>query len=214
MVKCLIFDCDGTLVDSELLCNVGLAMKLAEKGIEADPTVLMHQYRGWKLAKIMHALEKLYEIQLEPDFEPTYRKIVSSLFETELKPMAGVEAMLKQIDLPMCVASSGPRHKIEQALWVTGLSRFFGRNIFSSYEVQSWKPEPGLFLHAAGQMGFAPDVCAVVEDSEVGIEAAVAAGMRPILYEPGGVSCDGVSCDEGPVWSVGAMADLGKLVGF
>lgn len=209
MIECLIFDCDGTLVDSELLCNIGLAKKLAERGIEADPSVLMHRYRGWKLAKIVGDLEGVYGIEFEPEFEPAYRKIVSDLFETELKPVAGVESMLAQIDLPMCVASSGPRHKIEQALWVTGLSRFFGRNIFSSYEVQSWKPEPGLFLHAAGQMGFSSEVCAVVEDSVVGIEAAVAAGMRPILYEP-----DGVFCDVGPVFKVGKMADLQQLISF
>lgn len=208
MIKCLIFDCDGTLVDSERLCNVGLVMKLAEVGIKADATELMHRYRGWKLAKILRSLEEVYGIQLAFDFEPTYRKVVSELFESELKSVVGVEGMLGQIKLPMCVASSGPRHKIEQALRVTGLSRFFGRNIFSSYEVQSWKPEPGLFLYAAEQMGFLPEQCAVIEDSQVGIEAALAAGMRPILYEP-----DGEFCDVGPDLRVGKMAELLQLIG-
>lgn len=207
MIECLIFDCDGTLVDSELLCNIGLVAKLAEVGIEADATELMHRYRGWKLAKIMQSLEQVYQIELASDFELTYRQTVSDLFEHQLKPVAGVEAMLAQIRLPMCVASSGPRHKIEQALRVTGLSRFFSRNIFSSYEVQSWKPEPGLFLHTAEQMGFLPEQCAVIEDSYVGIQAALAAGMRPIRFEP-----DGVFCNRGPVFKIGKMAELLQLI--
>lgn len=186
MIKCLIFDCDGTLVDSELLCNVGLVIKLHQIGISANATELMHRYRGWKLAKIMESLEAHYQIELEPNFEPSYRKIVKDLFESGLKPVEGVQALLEQVKLPMCVASSGPRHKIEQALRVTGLAPFFSSNIFSSYEVQSWKPEPGLFLHAAEQMGFKPEHCAVIEDSKVGIEAAQAAGMWPIHYDPSG----------------------------
>ena len=207
MIQCLIFDCDGTLVDSELLCNVGLVVKLAEVGIEADATELMHRYRGWKLAKIMQSLESIYGIKLAPNFEPTYRQIVSELFENELKPVEGVADFLEEIDLPICVASSGPRHKIEQALRVTGLAPFFGRNLFSSYEIQSWKPEPGLFLHAAAQMGFVPENCAVIEDSGVGIEAAQAAGMRPILYDP-----SGAYSGKGSVFSIQQMADLPKVL--
>lgn len=207
MIQCLIFDCDGTLVDSELLCNVGLVVKLAEVGIEADATELMHRYRGWKLAKIMQSLESIYGIKLAPNFEPTYRQIISELFENELKPVEGVADLLEEIDLPICVASSGPRHKIEQALRVTGLAPFFGRNLFSSYEIQSWKPEPGLFLHAAKQMGFAPNQCAVIEDSLVGIEGAQAAGMRPIHFDPS-AEFDA----NGPMSKIGRMAELHQLV--
>ena len=207
MLECLIFDCDGTLVDSEYLCNIGLARKLAEIGIEADAADMMQRFRGWKLAKIMQNLEELYTIKLEPNFEQGYRQIVAELSETELKPIEGVEAMLDQLELPMCVASSGPRQKIEQALRLTGLSRFFGRNLFSSYEVQSWKPEPGLFLHAADRMGFEPSRCAVIEDSQVGIEAALAAGMRPIHFDPNGEL--NVS---GSVWTFNRMGDLPRLL--
>ena len=84
----------------------------------------------------------------------------------------------------MCVASSGPPEKIETALQVTGLRDYFGESIFSSYDINSWKPEPELFLHAAKEMGFAVNECAVVEDSLVGIQAARSANMHAILYDP------------------------------
>src|SRR5262249_28029536 len=78
----------------------------------------------------------------------------------------------------------GPPEKIARALTVAGLAHFFKDNIFSSYDVGSWKPDPGLFLHAADKMAFPPERCVVVEDSDVGIEAALAAGMRALRYGP------------------------------
>jgi HAD superfamily hydrolase (TIGR01509 family) len=91
---------------------------------------------------------------------------------------------LESIQLPKCVASSGPMEKIRQALQVTNLANYFRDDIFSSYDIQSWKPEPDLFLWAANAMGIAPSKCAVVEDSPAGIEAAKRAGMIPFLYAP------------------------------
>ncbi|MES5047126.1 HAD-IA family hydrolase [Rhizobium nepotum] len=67
---------------------------------------------------------------------------------------------------------------------VSGLATYFGSNLYSSYVVGSWKPEPGLFLHAARSMGYAPKTCIVVEDSPVGIQAANAAGMTALHYAP------------------------------
>jgi HAD superfamily hydrolase (TIGR01509 family) len=99
-----------------------------------------------------------------------------------LKPIPGVPEMLEATNFPSCIASSGPPLKIRQALQVSGLAPYFGDNIFSSYEVGSWKPEPGLFRYAANAMGFRPSQCVVVEDSEVGVEAAAAAGMKAFQY--------------------------------
>ena len=117
-------------------------------------------------------------------FETTYRARVSELFEQSLAPMPGVVKMLESLDRPKCIASSGPPQKIEHALRVSGLAKFFGSNLFSSYVVGSWKPEPGLFLHAAQSMGFAPNSCLVIEDSIVGVRAADAAGMAALQYTP------------------------------
>jgi HAD superfamily hydrolase (TIGR01509 family) len=186
-VKCLIFDCDGTLVDSEYLCNKGLAIKLDDDyGIGECAQSLMKRYRGWKLANIVQDLEEIHTIKFPADFVYSYRLIVSKLFKSELQPIPEVETTLKAIDLPKCVASSGPMDKIQESLKLTGLSIYFSGNLFSSYDIKSWKPDPALFLHAAQVMGFRPEECAVIEDSSFGIDAALAANMLPIYYSPEG----------------------------
>jgi HAD superfamily hydrolase (TIGR01509 family) len=181
MIKCIIFDCDGTLVDSEYLCNLALEINLAELGIQKSSTELIKKYRGWKLAKIFNDLKEIYNIELN---ESKYRRLVAKLFEQELKPIDGVKEALFEIQQIKCVASSGPLEKINQALQLTGLSNFFGSHIFSSYIVKSWKPDPGLFLHAAEIMNFHPEECVVVEDSKVGLLAAINAGMQAYFFNP------------------------------
>jgi HAD superfamily hydrolase (TIGR01509 family) len=183
-VLCLIFDLDGTLVDSEGLCNRAFLDLLPE----IDDTVdsLIHRYRGKKMALIFADIEQRLHRKLPVDFESRYRQRVSELFRHNLKPSPGVREMLEAITYPCCVASSGPMAKVKESLQLSGLVVYFGDNIFSSYEVGSWKPDPGLFLHAADSMGFQPAHCVVIEDSTVGMEAAAAAGMRALQYLPDG----------------------------
>jgi HAD superfamily hydrolase (TIGR01509 family) len=186
MSKCVIFDCDGTLVDSEYLCNLALEMNLAELGVQESAAKLIERYRGWKLAKIFNQLEDIHHIKLN---ESKYRGLVTELFDRELQPVDGVKKALSEIQQVKCVASSGPLEKINQALQITGLSEFFGSHIFSSYIVKSWKPDPGLFLYAAEAMNFKPEECAVVEDSKVGLIAAISAGMQAYFFNPENVEC-------------------------
>jgi beta-phosphoglucomutase-like phosphatase (HAD superfamily) len=82
------------------------------------------------------------------------------------------------------VASNGPKDKMQKALQLTQLSSFFNGKLYSAYDINSWKPDPGLFLYAAQKMGFKPEQCLVVEDTLVGIEAAKAGGMKTVLYDP------------------------------
>ncbi|MFZ6741659.1 HAD-IA family hydrolase [Undibacterium sp. JH2W] len=180
--SCLIFDCDGTLVDSEGLCNLGLQKELQCYGVQEDLADLTQRFRGRKLADICSALSERHGLQLGQDFMQSYRRTVDLLFDESLQAFPGVLEVLQQLDLPMCVASAGPPHKIRKALGLTGLSQFFGERIYSSYDISSWKPEPDLFLHAARQMGFVPTDCVVIEDSEVGIQAALAAGMQACWF--------------------------------
>ncbi|MGR9087033.1 MAG: HAD-IA family hydrolase [Gammaproteobacteria bacterium] len=181
---CVIFDLDGTLVDSEGLCNQAFIDLLPQL---SDPVEFLTQrYRGKKLAQILADLENRLCRKLPDRFEQLYRQRVAELFSRELKPMPGVPEMLEATDYSKCIASGGPLLKIRQALEVSGLAPYFGDDIFSSYEVGSWKPEPGLFQYAADAMGFKPGQCAVVEDSEVGLEAAAAAGMKAFLYRQQG----------------------------
>lgn len=179
---CLIFDLDGTLVDSEGLCNQAFLELLPE--LNESAASLSKRYRGKKLARIIADIEVQAPRELPVDFEARYRARVAELFECGLQPIAGVHAMLRATPQSRCVASNAPRQKIERALQLTGLSAYFGNCIFSSYEVGSWKPDPQLFLHAAASMGFEPSNCVVIEDSEVGVQAALSAGMRVLMYSP------------------------------
>jgi HAD superfamily hydrolase (TIGR01509 family) len=179
---CVIFDLDGTLVDSEALCNQAFLDLLPEL---SDPVeVLVKQYRGKKFSAILADIEHRIGKRLPDAFEESYRGRVSELFARDLKPMPGVITMLNSLSYSKCVASNGPPAKILQALEVSGLASYFGRFFFSSYDVGSWKPDPGLFLHAARAMDFMPRQCVVVEDSDVGIQAAIAAGMKAFHYLP------------------------------
>ena len=179
---CAIFDLDGTLVDSEVLCNQAFLDLLPE--LNESSLSLARRYRGKKLAAIIADIELRIRRALPDEFESRYRERVAELFDRGLRPITGVEAMLQATTGPRCVASSAPRAKIEKALQVTGLAGYFGDQIFSSYEVGSWKPEPQLFLYAASSMGFSPQRCVVIEDSDVGVQAALSAGMRVFMYAP------------------------------
>jgi HAD superfamily hydrolase (TIGR01509 family) len=203
--RCIIFDLDGTLVDSEALCNQAFLDLLP--ALDDSVESLVHRYRGRKLATILADIENRLGQRLPEDFERHYRQRVSELFASDLRPTPGVREMLELLRHPYCVASSGPREKIQQALDVSGLAPYFRDTIFSSYEVGSWKPEPGLFLHAADAMGFSPGECVVVEDSEVGIVAAAAAGMRALQYTP-----DGALPVSSVVTTFSSMAELSALL--
>jgi HAD superfamily hydrolase (TIGR01509 family) len=172
------------LVDSEHLCNLALEKLLGELEIVETVEALLSRYRGHKLANILKDIEDRHKVSLNSCFVPRYRDLVTQFFLDKLEPTEGVMDALESIQLPKCVASSGPMEKIRQALQVTNLANYFRDDIFSSYDIQSWKPEPDLFLWAANAMGIAPSKCAVVEDSPAGIEAAKRAGMIPFLYAP------------------------------
>lgn len=180
MIKCIIFDLDGTLVDSDPLCTKAFLDLLPE--IDTPLPELTKLFRGRKFSWILSDLERRLGRGLPLAFEVQYREQVDQLFKTELHAFDGVFETLKEISTPICVASNGPRAKIERALEITNLSLFFGSQIFSSYEVGIWKPDPGLFLHAARKMNTSEHECLVVEDSEVGIEAAKSAGMHVLQF--------------------------------
>ena len=184
-MKLVIFDLDGTLVDSELLCNVALEHQLAESGFTYSPTQLLERYRGGKLANIIASLNAELGTCLPVSFEADYREKVNTLFDEQLTANDGVEEVLNTLTIPVCIASSAPREKILRALRVTGLTEYFDANtIFSAYDIDSWKPEPDLFLHAAQKMEVAPCECVVVEDSMLGLQAAKSADMKRVYYAP------------------------------
>ena len=188
MIKCIIFDNDGTLVNSEPLGHKCMERQLAKYDVVESVETMEEEFRGWKLDDILAELSNRHpDFILPDDFIPEYRKELNLMFEADLEPMPGVAEAIEKIHLPICVASSGPIAKIKTALRVTGLTEYFGERLYSAYEIGFWKPDPTLFLHAAKDMGFSPEECLVIEDSEVGVQAALAANMDVIHYNPEGI---------------------------
>jgi HAD superfamily hydrolase (TIGR01509 family) len=182
VTEAVIFDCDGVLVDTELISNTVLAELLTQAGLPTTYEECLRDYRGRSMASVRELATLRLGAPLPDDLDERYYDGVKARFVRELQPVPGVIEALDRIALPCCVASSGPHHKMAVTLRHTGLwDRFEGR-IFSATEVQRGKPAPDLFLHAARQMGFDPATTAVVEDSIPGVQAARAAGMRALAF--------------------------------
>lgn len=178
-IKCIIFDCDNVLVDTESTLVAVLMEMAAEYGAEMDIEEAISLFSGRKLMQSIQFLEQKSGVSFPPDFEKKFRARLYDEFRKSVQPIEGVKGLLENLKLPYCVASSGPREKIELNLGLTGLINFFDESrIFSSYDIESWKPDPGIFLHAASTMGFSPAQCVVIEDSIAGIEAATSGGFR------------------------------------
>ncbi|MGB5720488.1 MAG: HAD-IA family hydrolase [Woeseiaceae bacterium] len=175
--KLVIFDCDGVLVDSEQLGNDVFAEMLASFGHQISGDESTSRFRGMKLATCLEILGRETGIELPDSFETDLRQRMSSVFQAQLRPVEGALRLVESLRIPFCVASSGPRKKIEENLQTTNLYPHFAGKIFSGYEFNSWKPDPGLFLSAAGHFGVAPRDCIVIEDSFVGVSAGIAANM-------------------------------------
>ena len=139
-------------------------------------------FRGCKMADCVTMVEQRLGQPTPPNFVKDLRARTAEAFKHALRPISGIEQALSEIQVPFCVASSGPPEKIRLALQVTGLLARFDPYIFSSYAVGSWKPEPDLFLYAAARMDVRPSACAVIEDSILGVRAGVAEGIKVFGY--------------------------------
>lgn len=177
----VIFDNDGVLVDSEPISNGILAGYLTELGHPTTYEESLRDYMGAAVHRVHDLIGERTGRRLPEDFDDELHARVFAAFERELKPVTGAVDVLEELSaagVPYCVASSGSHQRIRVGHRTAGLSEWFddGR-IFSAEDVGQGKPAPDLFLHAAARMGVAPARCAVVEDSPLGVRAAVAAGM-------------------------------------
>ncbi|WP_338896707.1 HAD family hydrolase [Streptomyces sp. TG1A-60] len=177
----VIFDNDGVLVDSEEISNRLLAEYLTELGHPTSYEESIRDYMGSAMHRIHELVLQRTGETLPEDFDDVFHRRVFAAFERELQPVPGVVAVLEKLvadEVPYCVASSGSHERIRVGHRKTGLDRWFVEGlVFSSQDVGRGKPSPDLFLHAAARMGVAPERCAVVEDSPLGVRAGRAAGM-------------------------------------
>ena len=182
--QCVIFDCDGTLVDSERLCCQALCDAFNHFGASLSMDEAVSHFEGGKLADILAATKQRLNVNVSIDrLEPVYRQKLDLLFEDQLQPMEGVFEVLDYLNengVEYCVASNGPRDKIERCLELTGLLPFFKGKIFSAFDTNSWKPEPDLILYSAMNMGFKLEDCIYVDDTPKGLEAGVRAGVQTV----------------------------------
>jgi HAD superfamily hydrolase (TIGR01509 family) len=177
----VIFDNDGVLVDSEPISNRLLAAYLTELGHSTSYEESIRDYMGSAMHRIHELVLERTGQRLPESFDDVFHARVFAAFEQELMAVAGAAGVLEKLaadGVPYCVASSGSHERIRVGHRTTGLDRWFDEGrIFSSQDVGRGKPAPDLFLYAAERMGVAPERCVVVEDSPLGVRAAVAAGM-------------------------------------
>lgn len=171
--KCIIFDCDGVLVDSEPLSNQVMVDLVNQCGATIDLEYAYTYFKGNSLQNCIDRISKLIGKEIPFDFEKEYRKQSFEKFKKEIQPISGIKNILDNLEIPFCVASSGPENKIRLNLELTGLLPYFENKIFSCYTIKKWKPDPSVFLWASETMGFTPKECLVIEDSPIGIEAAI-----------------------------------------
>ena len=180
-IKAIIFDCDGTLVDSETPGLDVLHEEALKLGVDLSREEVHAEFRGKRMALCIEAIGRRLgqrPASFEADFTAHVREAMAVRFNKGLNPILGALALVSRLQQPFCVATNGPREKAELTLGLTGLLPYFENRIFSAYDVGFWKPSPELFLHAARAFSVEPRHCAVVEDSLPGIEAGLAAGMQ------------------------------------
>ena len=205
----VIFDCDGVLVDSEALAAKAFSQALAEVGIDCSPDWCRTAFQGFTLNACFEQLVR-FGHRLPLGFADRLLRVEMDLFEAQLKPVTGVEAVLEglqQEGIPYCVASNGKIAKIQRSLTLTGLGRFFEDNVYSAEQVSQGKPSPELFLFAAESMGVPAAFCTVIEDSSAGITAALSARMRVVHYSPEGPT-KGIPADVSRCENMNALMGL------
>jgi HAD superfamily hydrolase (TIGR01509 family) len=176
-IELVIFDCDGVLVDSELITNRVFAAMLAQLGLALTPEFIFDKFVGRSMSYCWSQVEGLLGRPVPDELQREYQLRVNTALAAEVRAVRGVEGVLDSMRVPYCVASSGNHEKMATTLGATGLLPRFRNRIFSATQVARGKPAPDIFLYAAGSCGVDPSACAVVEDSPAGVEAGVAAGM-------------------------------------
>jgi HAD superfamily hydrolase (TIGR01509 family) len=187
----IIFDCDGVLVDSEVISTHTLLEALLASGLEIDIDYVRRTYLGRSMSVVQADYHRLTGRVMAADFEADFLARLFAAYRRELAAMAGVKELIASISSRYCMATSSNIERARLSLELTGLLPLFEGRIFCASMVKRGKPAPDLFLHAAGELGADPANCLVIEDSEVGLEAARNAGMTVWRFVGGSHFRDG-----------------------
>lgn len=183
--KLVIFDCDGVLIDSELISAEMLIDTLSDFGVSVDLGYVAKNFLGRSYPTVLKQIRAEFDVRLPNEFEVQYRKQLLESFESNLKVTRGLVTVLDRLNVDYCVATSSSPERVSKSLKLVGVyDRFRGR-IFTASQVANGKPAPDLFRFTAKEMGVNPEDCLVIEDSLNGIRAALAADMEVWRYTGG-----------------------------
>lgn len=174
----VIFDCDGVLIDSEVISARMLIAELTGHGVTLSMDFVSRHFLGRSYPVVLAEIRDRFGVRLPDRFEADYRARLLAAFARDLRIMPGVADVLARLKVPFCVATSSSPERVAQSLRIVGLHETVGGRIFTASRVARGKPAPDLFLFAAAQMGVAPGCCLVVEDSLTGVRAGLAAEME------------------------------------
>lgn len=174
----IIFDCDGVLIDSEIISARMLIAELAEYGVAMDMAFVSQHFLGRSYPVVLAEVRSRWGVALPDRFETDYRARLLAAFARDLTVMPGVVDAIGSLRLRYCLATSSSPERLRLSLEIAGLTPLFAGIAFTASEVKKGKPAPDLFLHAARRMGADPRRTIVIEDSLNGVRAGLAAGME------------------------------------
>lgn len=212
-----IFDCDGVLVDSEVIAARVEAEVLREHGCDLTPEELSHRFAGLTWGSILEHLAAETGIVFPPDLKTSIEKTLDKRLAEELQAVAGVHEMLDLVDLPRCICSNSSSERLKLELKRVDLWDRFRPYIFAAQEVGAKRPKPApdVYLHACAEFGVAPRSAVVIEDSVHGVAAAVAAGCRVVGFTGASHSYTGHGeslSDAGAETVIGRLKDFPAVV--
>lgn len=208
--KLIIFDCDGVLVDSEGITTQVFIAMLTELEVDITFEEVMNHYVGIPMPDGLAMLAKQYGFTPPADFVERFYRNSMVVLADQLQPVPGIKTVIKQLQLPFCVASNSRVEKVRAMLNITGLLTSFEGKIFTACQVKNPKPAPDVYLHAARAFNVDPSDCLVIEDTPVGVSAAKAADMT--VYGYSAITPAQRLWDTGAHTVFNAMGDLPSLM--
>jgi len=179
----IIFDFDGVIADSEVRANLSLAESLTAIGMPTTYHESLRDYYGHNWQETQRRIEARFGRPLPADFRETHRTRARARFIEGFDAVPGASAFLGTLGaMPRAIASSSRAEYIDWALGLFGLRDHFGEHIYSADGWTRGKPHPDIYLAAARGLGIDPGHCLAIEDSPIGAQAAIDAGMTVVGF--------------------------------